>query len=201
MTAMEQAIEGIDREHLGARLRQLRLDAGLSLRELAARLEISVSAISQIERGVLQPSVNRLIAIVTALGVPLARVFDDAEDEAVTPAPHRYELARSGSIRPVSLESGVLYRRLSPVQTAGVDFFESTYPPGSQADAGNHLITHVGYEIGTVQLGELTIQFEDETVHLRAGDSITYPCEIPHHIMNRGAVPAVATWLIVHGRR
>jgi transcriptional regulator with XRE-family HTH domain len=199
VTAREQALEALRTDHLGGRLRALRQERGLSLRELAERLDISVSAVSQIERGVLQPSVNRLIAIVGALGVPLARVFDEsARDRASGASASGYVLARSGEIGTVELEDGVLYRRLSPAETRGVDFFESTYPPGSHASEANALISHTGYEVGTVELGELTIRFEDEEVVLGPGDSITFPCDVPHRISNRGEQVAIATWLIVH---
>jgi transcriptional regulator with XRE-family HTH domain len=77
VTTKEQALGALGTDHLGGRLRVLRLERGFGLRELAGRLGISVSAVSQIERGTLQPSVNRLLAIVSALGVPLARVFDE----------------------------------------------------------------------------------------------------------------------------
>ncbi len=77
MTAKERALEALGTDHLGGRLRLMRLERGFGLRELAGRLGISVSAVSQIERGTLQPSVNRLLAIVSALDVPLARVFDE----------------------------------------------------------------------------------------------------------------------------
>lgn len=199
MTAKEQALEALDTAHLGGRLRAIRQERGFSLRDLADRLGISVSAVSQIERGVLQPSVNRLLAIVSALGVPLARVFDESgRDRASGASASGYVLARSGDIGTVELEDSVLYRRLSPAATKGVDFFESTYPPGSHADTENALITHTGYEVGTVELGELTIRFEQEEVVLGPGDSITFPCDIPHRIANRGGQTAIATWLIVH---
>ena len=201
MTAEEQALEALGTDHLGGRLRALRVERGFSLRDLADRLAISVSAVSQIERGKLQPSVNRLLAIVSALGVPLARVFDEsARDGASGASATGYVLARAGDIGTVELEDGVLYRRLAPGETRGVDFFESTYPPGSHADSENALITHTGYEVGTVELGELTIRFEQEEVVLGPGDSITYPCDVPHRISNQGAQVAIATWLIVHGQ-
>lgn len=199
MTAKEQALEALETEHLGSRLRLLRQQRGMSLRGLADRLGISVSAVSQIERGVLQPSVNRLLAIVSALGIPLARVFDEtARDQGSGASATGYVLARSGEIGTVELEDGVLYRRLSPAETRGVDFFESTYPPGSHVEEGNALITHTGYEVGTVEVGELTIRFEQEEVVLGPGDSITFPCDVPHRIANRGHRTAIATWLIVH---
>jgi transcriptional regulator with XRE-family HTH domain len=199
VTTEEQALEALGTSHLGSRLRGLRRERGFSLRDLADRLGISVSAVSQIERGVLRPSVNRLLAIVTALGVPLARVFDDGRRDAASGASASgYVLARSGESDTVLLEDGVRYRRLSPAETSGVDFFESTYPPGSHASGDNGLITHTGYEVGTVELGELTITFEDDEVRLGAGDSITFPCDVPHRIANRGGTAAIATWLIVH---
>lgn len=200
VTTPGRAIEGTVQVGLGARIRDLRLGAGLSLRELGQRLGISASAMSQIERGVMQPSVNRLLAIVTALDVPLARVFEEAgiASPPKSPSTSSYVLARAGDVAPVSLVGGVLYTRLSPSEIPDVDFFESTYPPGSSGDANHQLITHHGYEIGTVRHGALLITFDEAEVMLSAGDSITFACDIPHHLSNIGTVDAVATWLIVH---
>ena len=49
---------------LGPRLREIRLERGISLRELARRLDLSPSSISQIETGKMQPSVRTLYAFV-----------------------------------------------------------------------------------------------------------------------------------------
>ncbi|MCM6762323.1 helix-turn-helix domain-containing protein [Rathayibacter sp. ZW T2_19] len=184
---------GADRERLGARLRELRLASGMSLRALARELGISASAVSQIERGSMQPSVGRLIAVVGALGVPLSAVFDEPAPPSVATA-----VVRAGEVAPVTLDGGVLFRRLAPRSVEAVDFFESTYPPGSTSTAHRRFLRHDGFEVGTVTLGELTVEFEDETVVLAAGDGITFPCERPHRMVNRGESTAVATWLIVH---
>ncbi|QHC57910.1 helix-turn-helix domain-containing protein [Rathayibacter sp. VKM Ac-2760] len=208
------ALVRTDRERLGARLRELRLASGMSLRALARELGISASAVSQIERGAMQPSVGRLIAMVGALGVPLAAVFDESAPGSVEPpSPGEARQAgsagggepaattavvRAGEVAPVALEGGVLFRRLGPRPVDAVDFFESTYPPGATSTAHRRFLRHDGVEIGTVTRGELTVEFEDETVVLSAGDAITFPCERGHRMINRGAVTAVATWLIVH---
>jgi len=185
---------------LGARLRELRKAAHISASELARRLDISVSAVSQIERGAMQPSVTRLIAICEVLGVPLADVFEVDDRTATIPRghPEHYLLSRAGSSAPVVLADGVIFRRLSPAHSGDVDFFESTYPPGATASEARHLVSHQGYEVGTVTSGVLTIEFETERVSLGAGDSISFPCDTPHLLSNEGLVPAVATWLIVH---
>lgn len=153
----------------------------------------------------MRPSVNRLLAITTALGVPLADVFDEtAADErpgvaaSALPATS-YTVGRADEVAPVDLAGGVVFRRLSPAHTEGVDFFESVYPPNTGGGDLGEFVTHEGYEVGTVTAGSLAVAFAEETVDLGVGDSITFRCEVPHLIMNTGGTPAVATWLIVHG--
>ncbi|HEU4657259.1 MAG TPA: helix-turn-helix transcriptional regulator [Capillimicrobium sp.] len=58
------------------RLREARERAGLSLRQLAPRVGISASALSQIETGKSQPSVRTLYALVRELGLSLDELFD-----------------------------------------------------------------------------------------------------------------------------
>src|ERR1700689_3768189 len=60
---------------LGARLPEARARGGRSVRELARRVEVSPSLVSQIETGKTQPSVRTLYAIVNELGVSLDDVF------------------------------------------------------------------------------------------------------------------------------
>jgi len=98
----------------------------------------------------------------------------------------------------VRLAGGVVFRRLSPGLSPDVDFFESTYPPGSTGAEQNELLTHRGYEIGTVTTGELTIDFPDERVVVRAGDTVSYACGTPHRLSNQSDGVTVATWVIVH---
>jgi transcriptional regulator with XRE-family HTH domain/mannose-6-phosphate isomerase-like protein (cupin superfamily) len=210
----ETAVTG--NESLGRRLRQLRKESGLSLRALARSLDISPSAVSQIETGVMVPSVNRLIAIVTALGVPLSAAFEVADvdvpaslesptlgdrlagitDESI--AGDGYVVSRAGRVPQMNLESGVVYRRLSPGPVPGLEIFESTYPAGSTGSAHGDLIRHDGFEIGSITSGTLTITFEGEDVTLSAGDSITFPATRPHRLSNRSGEPCVAVWVIAH---
>lgn len=203
-------LDALTPQALGARLRELRKASGLSLRALAGRLGISPSAVSQMERGVMRPSVSRLIGYVGAIGVPLSAVFETgiekppegsagAAAEAGPGGQFQFAIRRTWEVAPLQLGGGVLFRRLSPVPTPGVEFFESTYPPGSMSNEHGKLLRHEGYEVGTVTSGELTIDFDADVVTLAVGDSITYPCYRPHLISNRSAtVPAVATWLIVN---
>ncbi|MCW2884544.1 MAG: hypothetical protein QOE54_5686 [Streptosporangiaceae bacterium] len=190
-------------ELLGPRLRALRLQSGTSLRALARELGISASAVSQIERGIMRPSVSRLIAYVSALGVPLSAVFEtglekEPEGDGAVEQ-HLFAIRRSWEVAPIKLSGGVTFRRLAPVPTPGVEFFESIYPPNAISNAHGQFLKHEGYEVGTVTQGELTIEFESDIITLAVNDSITFPCARPHIIGNRSkTLTAIATWLIVH---
>ncbi|MFE3291352.1 helix-turn-helix domain-containing protein [Rhodococcus sp. NPDC059234] len=72
-------------------VRQARLAAGLSLREVARRLSISPGTLSAIENGKTGISVERLDALATALGTTAARLLDPGHD----PAPARTRRPRS----------------------------------------------------------------------------------------------------------
>ena len=209
----ELELDALTPETLGTRLRELRKGTGVSLRALAARLGISPSAVSQIERGVMRPSVSRLIAYVGAIGVPLSAVFEAdiekapegsagaraAESNLAPAGQFQFAIRRSWEVAPILLGGGVTFRRLSPVPTRGVEFFESVYPPSSMSNAHGELLRHEGYEVGTVTAGELTVDFDTDVVTLAVGDSITFPCSRPHLIANRSATAtAIATWLIVN---
>lgn len=183
---------------VGPRLRVLRESAGVSLRGLAKRLGISASAVSQIERGRLQPSIGRVIAITEALGAPLSSAFAPVGERAGVPAqPRGIAVARAGEVLPVPLGGGVTIRRLSAQPVEDIEFFESVYSPGSVSNAGT-MVTHEGFEMGTVTSGELTVEVGGETLVLGAGDSISFPSARPHLLSNRSGADAVATWLIIH---
>src|ERR687892_1103528 len=70
---------------IGSRLREERERVRISQRELARRLGVSASLISQIESGQSKPSVSTLYAIVTELGVSLDDIFGAGNGTAAHP--------------------------------------------------------------------------------------------------------------------
>jgi transcriptional regulator with XRE-family HTH domain len=187
----------LDDEKLGARIRALREQRGLSLRGLAASVGISPSALSQIERGKMRPSVTRLFQIVSLLEVPLAVAFG----EAAPPAPvssnmsDEVAVARAGDIPELSLGHGVTYRRLTPVAVPGLEIFESTYPPGASSSQNAEYLRHSGQEMGSVRSGTLVVDVGFERYELGPGDSIKFGSTTPHRISNPGDIPAIAVWV------
>ncbi|PRZ07635.1 XRE family transcriptional regulator [Isoptericola sp. CG 20/1183] len=191
---------------IGARLRALRTASGRSLASVAQELGISSSALSQIETGVMKPSVSRLVELVGVLGVPMSAIFDDVEvvvgrpddDGAQVAEPFPGVLVAHGEdTTPAQLEQGVTYRRLSPAPLRGVTWFESTYPPGSSSSADGSMLVHAGYESGHVVAGELVFEFTDGAVRLGPGGSLSFAATRPHRVVNDTGVVAVALWLTV----
>jgi transcriptional regulator with XRE-family HTH domain len=74
-----------DYPQIGDQLRVRRHELGLSLRELADRLGVSPSLISQIERGRANPSVSTLYSIVQALDVSLDELLFNERRPAEPP--------------------------------------------------------------------------------------------------------------------
>src|SRR6476619_3967769 len=114
---------------VGQRLRSERERHGLSLRELARELEISPSALSQIETGKSRPSVSTLYAIVSALGMSLDELFGGVPRPAA-PASSPDELVQRVDGRSaIQLETGVRWERLTPAHDAAADFLFVVYAP------------------------------------------------------------------------
>jgi transcriptional regulator with XRE-family HTH domain len=85
MSGVSDAFAQTPLEALGALLRAQRVSAELSLRELSARTNVSNAYLSELERGLHEPSLRVLRAIASALGTPLgsmlasAGVLEDSE--------------------------------------------------------------------------------------------------------------------------
>ena len=194
---------------LGPRLRALRLGRALSLRELAARLEISASSVSQIETGKLQPSVRTLYALASEFGVTVDELLFDqptAQDGRSRPADPARMMAEPGLAvqravgRPaITLDSGVTWERLMFWADEDVEFIEATYAPGG-ASGPDGLVHHSGHEFGYVLSGTLRVVVGSDAFVLGTGDSITFPSTTPHRLSNVGGELARAIW-VVRGRR
>lgn len=65
---------------LGDKIRMIRQEKGLSLKDLSARTGISFTYLSEIERGVLHPAADTLNKIAAALEVPLSLLLSYSEN-------------------------------------------------------------------------------------------------------------------------
>lgn len=195
---------------IGAQLRERRSENGISLRELARRLHVSASLVSQIETGKAQPSVRTLYAIVNELGLSLDEVLDLAGREAAAgppaappeiplPDPRPPELrgaqvARASHGTAHDLADGIRLDRVANWQNPGVEFVVTVYAPGAGFCAGTRR------EFGLVLSGTLHVTVGTDVHVLHAGDSISVESHEPHRAHNEGEPEARAVWATLAGR-
>lgn len=197
----EDLIEGLD--GIGDRLREERVKSGMSQRELARRLGLSASMISQLESGLSKPSVGTLYAIVTELDLSLDRVIrgDDyhgGEGASVSSSPEGGSpLVRPQDRQSIDLASGVRWEELTARSEDGVDFLRATYEVGGASTPDESLMRHHGREYGYVMSGTLGIQIGFQEYELAPGDSIAFDSTTPHRLFNTGDVPVHAIWFVV----
>jgi transcriptional regulator with XRE-family HTH domain len=178
---------------LGARIRAEREAAGITLRALAARLGVSPSLLSQLERGLAQPSVATLWGIVTELNLSLDALFADPPGAEVTDRPVLVQ--RAGTRTAIELGGGVRWERLSAAPDRDAAFAFVTYQPGGAATADHPPATHRGKEYGYVLSGRLEVEVGDETLDLGPGDAVVFRSGTPHRFRALGDEPARAVWL------
>ncbi len=208
-------------DNLGARLRDIRLRSGMTLRELARQVNVSPSFISQIENGKSQPSVVTLYAFSQLLNVSVDELF-----EAGTPGPDEIDEPGTGVERGhrnpssawlpseysnrisvvhpthrsrLDMAEGVVWERLAATPERAVNFMKITYAPGVASSETHDLSQHDGYEYGYVMEGELEVTIGDEKFSLQTGESIGFDSSIPHVFRNPGDVVMHGIWF-VHGR-
>jgi transcriptional regulator with XRE-family HTH domain len=192
VTQMREA-RGRSDTGIGARLRDLRGRRELSLRQLARKIGVSPSLLSQVENGKVTPSVDTLYQLATALGVPVASFF--GEPAAVEVGPSGAWVVRAMDRQRISLEHGVTWENLLPHEEAGLRFMEIRYAPG--ASSGEHLLRHPGRDMFVVLEGELVFRLGFAEHRLSAGDSISFADFEPHQLRNDGSVEARAILCVV----
>jgi transcriptional regulator with XRE-family HTH domain len=164
---------------IGLTIRNQRQMKGISIRELARLTGLSPSAISQIETGKSVPSILTMKAIAEALNISvISFLLDDLEN--------KISLVKQG-------ERQRLIRNTTPTGNLNEEFLAGgrnfqmepaiiSVPP--RADSGK-AISHPGEEFIYVLQGRLQYFLEGvKDYDLDEGDSLYYPCTIPHRWMN-----------------
>jgi len=194
---------------LGVRVRNHRESAAISVRELARRIGVSPSLISQIEHGRVTPSVDTLYRIANELGLSVDSFFSDDErpvvqviggnsDSGGAPALSNRVVQRRQSRKKIQLAGGITWERLTPGPDDQVEFLYVVYQPGSESCCKDSLMRHGGKEYATVLSGRFGVNIGFEEYELGPGDSIAFESHNPHRIFAIGDEPATAVWVVLH---
>lgn len=167
----------VEKHSLGAKLRRLRTEKGISLRALAQATGLTPSFLSQIERDLAEPSITSLRRIAEALGVPLFLLFLNSGSYS--------PVVRKNSRRMIRLPgSRLTYQLLVPDLNRMMEAIITSVEAGGRTSEVP--ISHEGEEWTMVLKGCMSIQVADETYLLYEGDCIYYHASLPHLIANGG---------------
>jgi transcriptional regulator with XRE-family HTH domain len=178
---------------IGARLREFRKNAGLSLRELAAKADMSASFLSLVERGESSLSLTSLFGIARALEIDPAEVVVGS---APMQPSAEYGLWRNSDRgdRKTVVGEREYFPFTAEVPDARADpIFVRVHP----TTVATPTLGHDGEEAAVVISGTLTFQIRDDIVDVSAGDAIHFSSRIPHTIMNRTDRIAEAIWFSI----
>ena len=163
---------------LGTRIRALREARGMTASELARAIDISPSAVSQIERNAVDPSLRTLRAISDALDTPLSHFFLDSSTLGIVVRKDQrlsFSSPRNG---------GIQYELLSPGLDRSLEVAFLSFEPGECS--ADRPLPHDGDECLVVLTGEAEITVADRSYVLFEGDSIYIDRGVAHKVANIG---------------
>ncbi len=176
---------------VGSRLRTIRKEKKMTIKELAKRSGLSVNTISLVENEKSSPSVSTLEQIAQVLEIPLSYIFEPIE--AYTRVIHtRAGERRSIDLAGISVEDCGHTIRDQPIQP-----FIVTLPAGH--GSGKKNITHTGHEFVICLSGELNYYVRDTNYQLKASDSLFFEADLPHRWENTQENPAKYLVIIAPG--
>ena len=174
---------------VGADIRALRKSRSMTLIEFAAKLDRSVGFVSQIERGISEPSINDLRTIARIFDVPISLFFGENKGD---PDEARH-IVRAGSRRSLgSSEGKLLEELLSPDLGGSFEIVRSEFAAGAELLESQMRETE---ESGYVIAGTFEIEISGKWYILQPGDSFRFVHE-PHRWRNRQSEPAIVIWVI-----
>ncbi len=164
--------------NVGDKIRKIRQSKKLTLGELSKLTGITISGLSQIERGLNNPSLDTLTKITKALGVPIMSLFVEEKKSSEEVLTKRGK--RSKVMFP---EAEIVYEPLSPIINSNIEFLLAQIEEGKGQKSQ---VTHEGEECVYVIRGKLKVCIEDREYILGEGDSLYFKCSRPHNFMNAG---------------
>ena len=164
---------------LGARLRQRRLDAGLTLADLAQRAGFGKAYLSRIENGKKVPPIGTLSRLADVLGIEAASLLVDSAPQA--PAWRGVSVVKRSDKRPTVMGGSAF----------GYDYFALTDSTQGRAlqpflfhfpDQVDKFVffEHEGEEMIYVLSGRVEWQVGVDKFILEPGDTVHFDSRIPH---------------------
>jgi transcriptional regulator with XRE-family HTH domain len=175
---------------LGARIRSLRQAQSITLKDAATQAGVSESFLSQVERGLANPSIASLRRIAQALDQPVATLFVGGDEHG--------GLVRLHERRWMSHPSGFVDSMVTPPTARQLQIHHTVIEPGGSSGRG--LYTHTADEECVLVLqGSLLVTVDESTVRLDEGDSLLLDPRHGHAFRNPLETPTTVLWVMTPG--
>ncbi len=170
---------------IGVKIKQLRLQRGLTQEELAARTELTKGFISQLERDLTSPSIATLMDILAALGTDVAGFFRETQDEPVVYNTDDMFVKQEPDGYTIQwLVTNAQKNALEPILV--------TIPGGV---SGVEDDPHEGEEFGYVLSGSVTLVVGTKRYRIKKGGSFYFRPTRVHYLINHGKTEARVLWV------
>ena len=176
---------------IGRRIRTVRRERGLTLRQVAASAGLSATHISEIERGHTTPTVGALLRIAQALGKE-PHYFLETERLPEVSLVRTNEERRTTELRAPRGNSELLTHGIPGNRIVASRVVIAPHTTDSD------VLSFSGEEGCYVVSGALEIHVGDQSYMLGAGDGFHLRSDLPHTLYNRGDEPAVLLWVTTH---
>jgi transcriptional regulator with XRE-family HTH domain len=155
-----------DVQKLGAQIKSRRIELGLSLRDLSATTNLSATFLSNLERGIANPTLDSLRKVSNALNTPILYMASNLRDGS--------PVVRHDQRKRINLSHGhIRYEILTPTLNKKMVLFEAKI----SAEDGNIVVgplVEPTEECLVVISGRLSVTLAGQTSELDAGDSIYF---------------------------
>lgn len=170
---------------VGERIREIRKEKGISERELAEKAEVSQGYISQIEHNTTTPSMNVLLKIADALGVPIAGLMAQEENQLGITL-----ITKENRTKIKFADVNTEYEFLTPFgrnrdRTTQIEMIHYKLDPKSWGSS-NLMLHPISAECSVVLNGTLEYHIDNDVYRLEEGDCIYLPPNTVHQIYNPG---------------
>ena len=170
---------------IGVKIKQLRLQRGLTQEELAARTELTKGFISQLERDLTSPSIATLMDILAALGTDVAGFFRESQEEQVV-------YSADDMFVKEEADGSTIQWLVTNAQKNAREPILVTIPAGLSLAEDD---PHEGEEFGYVLSGSVTLVLGTKRYRVKKGGSFYFRPTRVHYLINSGKVESRVLWV------
>ena len=176
---------------LGEKIKYLRTEKSLSLKDLSGRSGISAAAIHKIESNGIIPTITTMMKIADALGRDVNYFIEQAKEDKDVVFVSAKEREPILTFKKGLELSGISAKKYGDfIMTAAYAVLEVG------ASSGKKPMKHKGEELVYCLQGKVEFQMKGETYILGPGDSLNFRTQIDHKWKNVGDKKAKLIWVL-----